>query len=108
MARVSADLQVILGGRPQLPKRAYQYVDLCRIVPILSEHEFSKLVEILGRYRFEAAAYFVLRRLEPSMHVKIPGYIRDFLDKASRVPSTGLPADHNDYGDHWPRIWGER
>ena len=86
----------------------YQYSDVIRLVPEIEGHAAARLFELLRDYELEAAAYYVLRRVETDFGLTVGPELRDFLNQASIPPTDYLPSDVNDMGDMWPRLWGFR
>lgn len=89
-------------------KGVYQYADLARLVPRLDHPGTQALIELLGAYRLEAAALYVLRRLEPHFGVALPPALMTLIDQAAACPEESYPHEVNDLGDMWPKIWGYR
>lgn len=87
---------------------AYQYADVCRLLPLLDAAETAHLVELLSMWRLVAAGYFVLRRLESDLGLSLSPELTRFLDQASRPDPSLKPLDENDLGDMWPKLWGSR
>lgn len=86
----------------------YQYADLCRLVNRLDESEVLRFAEIVAQYRFEAGAFYVLRRLEPEFGVTLGGPMNICLDAWSSPDLSLSPAAQNDLGDMWDKLWGVR
>jgi len=89
-------------------KGAYQYSDVARLIPLLTASDFGRFEKILQNYKFEAGAYYVLRRIKLNLFHSVPDFVNEFLIEQSNSPSKGVPEDFNDFGDHWPKIWGIR
>jgi hypothetical protein len=89
-------------------KGAYQFADLARLVPSISESTFERLVQILAKCRLEVAGYFVLRRLSQNLGLSLQPEIERFLERTARPPLDRDPLQVNDLGDMWPKIWGAR
>lgn len=89
-------------------KGGYQFADVCRLVPLLDDAATAKFESLLARWNLEAAAYFVLRRLEPEFGLKLSHAMHALL-KAAATPKPDLePTQQNDLGDMWPKLWGGR
>lgn len=86
----------------------YQYADLCRLVNLLDESEVLRFAELVAQYRFEAGAFYVLRRLEPEFGVRLGGPMNICLDTWSKPDLSTTPAAQNDLGDMWDKLWGLR
>ena len=84
----------------------YQYADVVRLVHEIEGPSASRLFELLKQYELEAAAYYVLRRVESDFGLKLGPELREFLNQASIPPTDYLPTEVNDMGDMWPRLWG--
>ena len=89
-------------------KGVYQFADLVRLIPKTSEVTFTRLLEILGTFRLEAAGYFVLRRLKQNFGMTLQPAIEEFLERESQPPLDREPMQLNDMGDMWPKLWGKR
>jgi len=89
-------------------KGAYQYADLARIIPALGPTDLASLREIVAHHRLEAGAYYVLRRLPTALATPLPDHVVAYITELSSAPAKGDPIHHNDFGDHWPKIWGGR
>jgi hypothetical protein len=89
-------------------KGGYQFADLARLLPQVSEESFQILLRLLARYNLDAAAYYVLRRLESDLGMELTPDQRAFLERAGTAPARGEPVDLNDLGDMWPKLWGYR
>ena len=86
----------------------YQYADLCRLVPRIDDKEVAFFRLIAARWRLEAAAHFVLRRLEPEFALRPSAALRKLIADTS-VPDPDLdPIEQNDLGDMWAKLWGGR
>lgn len=86
----------------------YQYADVVRLVPEIQGPSAARLFELLRHYELEAAAYYVLRRVESDFGLTLGPELRDFLNQAAIPPTEYLPSEVNDMGDMWPRLWGFR
>lgn len=87
---------------------AFQFADVCRLVPRLSGKDWTKLRQLLAAAQLEAAGYYVLRRLESDFSLKLRSEMRDWLEEL-RWPDRSLkPKSVNDLGDMWPKLWGHR
>lgn len=86
----------------------YQYADVVRLVREIEGPAASRLFELLKQYELEAAAYYVLRRVESEFGLTVGPELREFLFRASIPPVDFLPHELNDMGDMWPRLWGFR
>jgi hypothetical protein len=86
----------------------YQYADVVRLVDEIKGPAALRLFELLKQYELEAAAYYVLRRVETDFGLTVGPELRDFLNEASIPPTDYSPTDLNDMGDMWPRLWGFR
>lgn len=89
-------------------KGAYQYADIVRLVPRIRGKSAARLFGLLDEYRLQAAAHYVLRRVEPEFGVSLPKELGAYVASASIPPSGVFPTDVNDMGDMWPKIWGRR
>lgn len=89
-------------------KGGYQYADLVRLVSRLSEAEEKKLISLLRQFNLEAGGHYVLRRLPWAFNQALPDQLAAFVAGTARSTSGTKPLEMNDYGDLWPRIWGER
>jgi Uncharacterised nucleotidyltransferase len=90
-------------------KGAYQYADLTRLLlPRLTEGDVEALIELLDAYRLQAAAYYVLRRVEPHFGVGLPESLAQYVAAQARSPDGVYPHEVNDLGDMWPKLWGIR
>lgn len=87
---------------------AYQYADLCRLIPLMDADECGLLVELLHRWQLTAAGYFVLRRLPDPFAVPLPETLHRFVVDAALPDRSIRPKDQNDLGDMWGKIWGRR
>ena len=86
----------------------YHYADLARLVPRLTASDVIELAHILETYNLRAAAYFVLRRLSPMFGVTVAPAVDALID-ACALPDVQIGShDQNDYGDVWPKLWGQR
>ncbi|MCH9648620.1 MAG: nucleotidyltransferase family protein [Deltaproteobacteria bacterium] len=91
-------------------KGGFQYADLCRLLPKLRPADVPPLLELLHRYLFEVAGYFVLRRV-PSLGVPLPPGLASFVQRMEHPEQRQRPIDPvriNDLGDMWPKLWGGR
>jgi len=86
----------------------YQYADVVRLIHQIQGPVASRLFELLQAYELEAAGYYVLRRVETDFGLTVGPELRDFLNQAAIPPTDYSPADLNDMGDMWPRLWGFR
>jgi hypothetical protein len=94
-------------GLHSYSKGLYQYGDLIRLLPLFTPESFADLVEILASFNLTAGGYYVFRRI-PLFGVRLPEFVREFVN-ANRVPKPGLdPGEINDLGDMWPKLWGRR
>ncbi len=89
-------------------KGGYQYADLIRLIPRVRGALAMGLISLLSHYYLEAAAYYVLRRLQTEFHLKLSPELEAFVDLAGDPPEDEFPNDINDLGDMWPKIWGYR
>jgi len=89
-------------------KGGYQYADLLRLIEHLSNKAALSLIDLLEKYRLEAAGYYVLRRLDTEFHFRLPPSLKEFIRVTSIAPSNEFPNEVNDLGDMWPKIWGYR
>jgi putative nucleotidyltransferase-like protein len=86
----------------------HHYADLARLMPRLTATDVVELAHIVETYNLRAAAYFVLRRLTPMFGVVLDPAVDALID-ACAVPNVRTGAlDQNDYGDVWPKLWGQR
>jgi hypothetical protein len=89
-------------------KGIYQYADVCRLVPRLTDDESIEFLELLAKWRLEAGGRYVLSRLPSAFDVSINGRLGDFL-RSSVVPRPGSkPQEENNFGDVWSKLWGYR
>jgi putative nucleotidyltransferase-like protein len=86
----------------------YQYADVVRLIGDIQGPVATRLFELLQQYELEAAAYYVLRRVETDFGLTLGPELRDYLHQASIPPTDYLPTEVNDMGDMWPRLWGFR
>jgi hypothetical protein len=89
-------------------KGAYQYADLVRLLPLVTPEGADALLQLLRAYRLEAAAYYVLRRLETDLGLTLNGSIGELVAEQTHCPATAFPLEVNDLGDMWPKLWGVR
>jgi hypothetical protein len=89
-------------------KGAYQYADLARMIPMLTDADFAAFADLMREHTLEAAGHYVLRRLSSDLGIAETPALAAFLDRTSIVPSGIEPGACNDYGDMWPKIWGIR
>jgi len=89
-------------------KGAYQYADLVRLIPQVQGRTALALIDLLSKYRLEAAGYYVLRRIESEFGLSLSSELHSFLVTNSEPPQDEFPRDVNDLGDMWPKIWGVR
>ncbi len=89
-------------------KGGYQYADLIRLIPNVRGALAMGLISLLSHYYLEAAAYYVLRRLQTEFHLKLSPELEAFVELAAEPPQDEFPTDINDLGDMWPKIWGYR
>jgi hypothetical protein len=86
----------------------YQYADLIRMVPRLSDSAIASLLKLFARYKLEVAAYYVLRRFPRMFGVALPDALSELVARMSVVASSESPQRTNDLGDMWPKLWGMR
>lgn len=86
----------------------YQYADICRLAPMLNGQAVEQLKGLLVRWKLEAAAYYVLRQIEPMFGVSLPADLAQLVLECSHPDKKSKPALQNDHGDVWPRLWGKR
>jgi hypothetical protein len=89
-------------------KGLYQYADLIRLVPALSDREANRLLDLLTEYSLRAAAFYVLRRLATEFHAHLPAPLKDLVESERLAPRSAHPDDCNDSGDMWPKLFGHR
>ncbi len=88
-------------------KCLYEYADLVRLVPHISERDFDRMVEILTIYNLLAAGHYVFRRLH-LFGIEVPPRFAGFIRETGVPPLQADPIRINDLGDMWPKIWGRR
>ena len=102
-------------------KGLYQYADLVRLVPHMTQGEFDEVTDTLNRFNIVAAGHYVLRRL-PLFGVTSPEWVQEHVRSTFRPaapeeesgddpfppPADVVAADLNDLGDMWARLWGQR
>lgn len=86
----------------------YQYADLCRLVPRLTDDDVGVLWELLSEWGLEAAGHYVLRRLPTEFGVPLSGALTRLVDRAGWPPDGVAPLEVNDLGDMWPKLSGWR
>jgi hypothetical protein len=89
-------------------KGLYQFADLCRLLPRLSERDASELLELLQAKNLDAAGFYVLRRLPRSFGISLPKPLADWVASERSRICRGDSTIHNDLGDVWPKLWGRR
>lgn len=89
-------------------KGLYQFADLNRLWPLISKQDFDEFVVLVRALRLEAAAFYVIKRLEVTFSVGLNSYVQDFLSEIRTAPEGATPASQNDQGDMWSRLWGKR
>lgn len=87
---------------------AYQFADLCRLLPLMDDTESEFLIHTLQRWQLVAAGYFVLRRLPHNFETPLPAKLQDFVNQAAKPNRSIKPKDQNDLGDMWGKVWGGR
>jgi hypothetical protein len=100
--------KIYIEGAFNYSEGAYQYADLCRLLPHLSHEEIDFFAKRIRQANLCAAGHYVLRRLPSNFGVVLPlGLERLVMDWAR--PDPGLsPGAQNDWGDMWPKLWGAR
>lgn len=93
-------------GVHEYRKGLYQYGDLCRLMPLLNDDEYLRFLEHLEELNLVAAAHYVVRRL-PVFGVALAERDKALIELSDRVPDS-RPAQVNDLGDMWPKLWGKR
>ncbi|RUV91985.1 hypothetical protein EOA88_09550, partial [Mesorhizobium sp. M5C.F.Ca.IN.020.14.1.1] len=89
-------------------KGLYQFADICRLVPRLTDDESIEFLELLEKWRLEAGGRYILSRLPSAFDISITGRLEDFLG-SSAVPRLGAkPQEENNFGDVWSKLWGYR
>lgn len=88
-------------------KGLYGYADLVRLAPRLDADTFVQLVDILDRYKLQAAGHYVFRRLS-LFGITLSEPIQRFVDETAIPDRQSDPIHLNDLGDMWPKIWGRR
>ncbi|HEX3479150.1 MAG TPA: nucleotidyltransferase family protein [Kofleriaceae bacterium] len=86
----------------------HHYADLTRLAPTLDAGDVDELWQLLAAYNLLAAAHFVLRRLAPEFGVTLGPAIHALIDAAGAPDTRTGALDQNDYGDVWPKLWGQR
>jgi hypothetical protein len=89
-------------------KGLYQYADLIRLIEHVTREEFERFVLLLDRHNLRVGGYFVLRRLESEFRATIAPEIKEFLEDVAQAPPGRVPAQENDFGDMWFKLWGQR
>lgn len=89
-------------------KGVYQYADLARMIPALSDADFAEFERLMQQHTLEAAGHYVLRRLSSDLAMPENAALSRFLARTAAVPTGVEPGACNDYGDMWPKIWGVR
>jgi hypothetical protein len=91
-------------------KGLYQFADLARHVAAFTDDDFTALRGLLAAYQLEVPAFYVLRRLESDLGVPLPASMGDALDALACTPDEeDVDAmAFNDFGDMWPKMWGQR
>lgn len=84
----------------------FHYADLVRLVPGLNADECARLIEWLNRYQLNAAGFFVLQRLPKAFATPLPEVLTEWAGGMDGQQRSGKPAQENDVGDVWPRLWG--
>lgn len=93
-------------GVHEYGKGLYQYADLCRLVPQLTDDQTSDLIYLLERYRLEAGAFYVFRRLPSVFGVALPQRLDAFVKFHSVPPTPRVkPKNVNDMGDMWAKLF---
>lgn len=88
-------------------KGLYQYADLVRLVPLLDQIAFARLVSILTEHNLVAAGHHVFKHV-PRFGVALPDHVAAFVAETEVPPDGTDPIDANDLGDMWPKLWGRR
>jgi hypothetical protein len=101
--------KIYLEGVATYRTGGHQFADLLRLVGQLDTHDARTLVRLLERHKFEAPAYYVMRRLPSEFGVDLPIPIEEFLNRNAMTPDRNADAYMlNDLGDVWPKLWGRR
>lgn len=87
---------------------AYQYADLCRLLPFMNDAAAEDLIDLLQRWQMEAGGFFVLKRIHQAFSVSLPAPLEAFVESAATPNRAIKPQDQNDLGDMWGKIWGGR
>lgn len=89
-------------------KGIYQYADLCRLAPRLTSADVAEFKSLIERWRLEAAARYVLMRLQTDFRVHLPDALSELIASISRPPPHTKPQEENNFGDVWGKLWGFR
>jgi hypothetical protein len=89
-------------------KGAYQYADVARILPQLAGQDVDRLAQLVQQYGLQAAAFYVLRRVETDLGQRLPPPVATMIREYREAPMNVHPGDVNDLGDMWPKLWGRR
>ena len=100
--------KIYVEGAFNYREGAYQYADLCRLLPKLADAEIAFFLDLVERYKLEAAGYYVLRRLPHHFGIALPAALTAALTDWSVPDWTSTPNSQNDWGDMWPKLWGMR
>lgn len=95
-------------GVHEYEKGGYQYADLCRLVPKVDDEEVAFFRMIAVRWQLEAAAFFVLRRLESEFALPLSDALQKLVADFSYPEPDIDPIGQNDLGDMWGKLWGGR
>lgn len=87
---------------------AYQYADLCRLLPKLDEIEIAFFLDLVERHNLRAGSYYVLRRLPGDFGIPLPALLAQAVTAWSVPDVKSTPNHENDWGDMWPKLWGSR
>ncbi len=95
-------------GVHEYRKGLYQYADLLRLLRDIAEDGASEVVALLRRHELAVAGFYVLRRVPMEWGLHLPTPLAELVRECASAPQRGLPSEHNDWGDMWPKLWGVR
>lgn len=100
--------KIYIEGVFNYSEGAYQYADLCRLAPAMTDEEIAFFAERIREANLRAAAHYVLRRLPLDFGVALPPALARLVRDWARPDPELSPANQNDWGDMWPKLWGGR
>ncbi|HEU5320879.1 MAG TPA: hypothetical protein VFX28_08750, partial [Methylomirabilota bacterium] len=89
-------------------KGLHQYVDLLSLLAVATAADLDDFLGLLDAHELAVAAYYVLRRLDSAFAWPLPPSLAGRLRAQAVVDADRDPAEVNDYGDMWPKLWGYR